>query len=199
MRRVEVGDEDAVDLVARGAGPARVADFDDIATRRGAMPSFSAWSSRFAERRRRPKGVGQHLEALVARGHRPVGAELDQRVGLTVLVLVVAGRALDVVDDDQRPVVGGDVLQAGEGVDGGVDLPERREVLMDLLGERRGDAGQVRDGDVDLVGDEGDVDGQAHGFFLLSSGAGYPPPRRGVHETRIQCAPKVAERNPIRA
>ena len=152
VRREEVRHQHAVDRVGAGGGLARVARLDqelDLA-----LPGLG----RAAGRGPPAEGVDEHLERLVAGRQRPAVAVLHQGVGAAVAVEVEPGRALDVVDDDDRPVAGRHRAQRRERVDGRGDRPQRREVAGGLLGERGRHVREVGRRRTPRVGDERDLD-----------------------------------------
>src|SRR5918911_4668574 len=93
-------------------------------------------------------------------------------------------RLADVVPDDHRPVAERDVLEPGERVDGGADVPDGLEVARRLALERGRYPGDVRRVVPRDLGDEGKVVGE-HGTSLSL-----------VDSTTARAAPRSARSPP---
>ena len=77
--------------------------------------------------------VGQHLQAFVAAGESHVVVGIYQSIGLAIVVEVNARCSVsNIVADYNRPVAGGDAVEAGKGINlrhnllGGHHLPPKR-------------------------------------------------------------------------
>jgi hypothetical protein len=64
---------------------------------------------------------------------------------------------LEVLDDDDGPISEGHLFEAGETVNRGAYIPNRREIPRHLLLRRRRDPKNLLDRYVDAIGDESDL------------------------------------------
>jgi hypothetical protein len=80
-----------------------------------------------------PKGIGEHLQGLMASGERPTASHFNQSKRLPESVEVHTGGSTDVLNQDDRPVAQWYVFQGTKAVDRCGDLPSRAEVPRDLL------------------------------------------------------------------
>ncbi len=95
------------------------------------------------------EGVGQHLQHLVAHGELPAISELDQGQGLIVFVEVNPRdpRPAYIVADDNWPVADGHICEGSERIQGGVQVPDGREIPGNLLLNGSTGLGELRKGD----------------------------------------------------
>jgi hypothetical protein len=139
----EVRDEDAVDRVAERGRLARVAHLNQV------LHLSLTGLDRVASDHPVAEGVGKHLQAFVARGQARVRgvAHQGERLPFGAVEVNAGGIEGDVVSDDDLSVTERDVLEAGEGIDGSVDVPVAAEVAADLFLKGGTDPDDLVEGD----------------------------------------------------